>query len=286
MSRAQQQAEKEPRENVCAAIVCDVLGNGARWRRRDVPGGASGQHDFDIEFPDHHVEALEICAFTEGSAEAQRAALEGEDEMDSQLLSRRWSLSVPHIGIDVREARAGRLLPQLEAQLVIFESHHKYEFVDGDHYVLHARLGANHPVVEASKVLIESGIRDGGSRPPVRGEAPGIDLRTSSGGAVDPNSVNVAVEDRAGDPGNIRKLAAATHATARHLFVPIYPGAPLTFVAVYHMSLSITPTLPPEVTRAWVLGAANGVVYVEPPGTWQRVPFSPIAPTNPENWRA
>jgi hypothetical protein len=111
-------------------------------------------------------------------------------------------------------------------------------------------------------------------------------LRTSSGGAVDPASVNRAVEDRASEPGNVRKLRAATHATARHIFVPIYFGAPLTFVAVHHMPLSSTPALPPEVTRAWVLGGANGIVFVEPPGTWQRVPFSPLAPSNPSNWQA
>jgi hypothetical protein len=284
--RAQQQAEKERRESVCAAIVCDVIGNGARWRRRDVPGGPPGLHDFDIEFPDGDVEALEVCAFTEGAAEAQRDALEMGDALDSQRLITRWSLSVPHVGVSVREARARRLLPALEAQLEVLEGHHEYLFVDGNHYVLLAQLGPTHPVVQASKALIEMGVRDGSGRPLGPGEAPGLDLRTSAGGVVDPESVNRAVEDRAGEAGNVRKLSAATHATSRHIFVPIYFGAPLTFAAVHHMSLTSTPTLPSVVTRAWVLGGANGVVFVEPPATWQRVSFNSLAASNPANWEA
>jgi hypothetical protein len=51
-------------ENACAAIVCDVLGGGARWQRRDLPG-ARQMRNFDIVFADGRFEALEICAFTD-----------------------------------------------------------------------------------------------------------------------------------------------------------------------------------------------------------------------------
>jgi hypothetical protein len=69
-SRAEHEAEQERRQNVCAAIVCSVLG-GALWRAVDIRGGPPGRHDYDLHFDDGHVEALEVCAFTDEEAEAQ-----------------------------------------------------------------------------------------------------------------------------------------------------------------------------------------------------------------------
>jgi hypothetical protein len=183
-------------------------------------------------------------------------------------------------------AASGSPSSLLEDQLVILETHGLNEFVDGDHYVLLARFGKGDPVVEASKTLITSGIRDGYPRPPVAGEARGLELRTSWGGPVDPESVARAVEDRASERGNVKKLRAATHATARHIFVPIYFGAPMEFTAVMHMPLSHVPTLPPEVTRAWVLGPNGALLYVEPAKDWQRARFDSLALSTPEAWEA
>jgi hypothetical protein len=100
-TRAALEAEKHRREEVCAAIACDVLGGGARWRRFDVRGGPPGRHDFHIEFADGHREALEVSAFTDEPAEAQRTALEGNDRRDSQVLQRAWFVAVPDRGLDV-----------------------------------------------------------------------------------------------------------------------------------------------------------------------------------------
>ena len=50
-SRAEHEAEQERRQNVCAAIVCSVLG-GALWRAVDIRGGPPGRHDYDLHFDD------------------------------------------------------------------------------------------------------------------------------------------------------------------------------------------------------------------------------------------
>jgi len=285
-SLAQRRAEKERRESVCAAIVCDVLGNGARWRRRDLPGGQPGLHDFDLEFSNGHCEALEVCAFTEGEAEAQRDALDGTKLLESQVLGRYWFVAIPDRGLDLGALHAGSFLPRIEAQLVVLEGHGRFEFDRADQWTLMLTRGRNDPVVEASRVLAEMRIQRASSLPPPSGCPPTIELQVSTGGAVDPQSVNRAVEDRATESGNVSKLRAATHATAGHIFVPIYFGAPMTFMAVRHVELSSTPTLPPEVTRAWVIGGSNGVLFVEPPDSWKSVPYSPLATSNPENWQA
>jgi hypothetical protein len=224
-NRAGQQAEKDRREDVCAAIVCDVLGNRARWRRRDVLGGPPGLHDFDIEFDDGHREALEVSAYTDPPAEAQRAALDGNDQRESQLLRRVWFLAIPDRGLDLGELYSGKLHTRIEAELVALESHGLDRFTDGEHWNHVFRLGNGHRVVQASSALIAIGIRDAYSLPPQPGMTPFLELRTSSGFAFDPGSVNSAVEDRAAS--NAAKLNAATGVTKRHIFVPIYPGSPM-----------------------------------------------------------
>jgi hypothetical protein len=285
-SREEQEAEKQRRENVCGAIACSVLGGGAVWRRRDVPGGPPGLHDHDLEFDDGHVEALEVCAFTEEDAEAQRDALQGTKLRESQRLSRYWLVGIPDRGLDLRALRDGSFLSRAEAHLAVYEAHGRFEFDQADPWKLMFELGRDHPLVEAANALACMGIQHSASLPPPSGVSPSIELQVTTGGHVDPESVNRAVEDRATEPGNLAKLRAATHATARHIFVPIYFGAPMTFWAVEHVVLSCTPTLPPEVTRTWVLGGANGVLYVEPPGDWQRVPYESLATSDPDRWRA
>jgi hypothetical protein len=114
------------------------------------------------------------------------------------------------------------------------------------------------------------GIQHSSSLPPPPGVSPSIELQVTTGGAVDPESVNRAVENRAMEPGNVAKLRAAPHATARHIFVPIYFGAPMTFSAVRHV----------------VVGGANGVLFVEPPDDWRRMAYDPLATSDPDRWRA
>jgi hypothetical protein len=144
MSREEQEAEKQRREDVCAAIACSVLGGGAVWRRRDVHGGPPGLHDYDLEFDDGHVEALEVCAFTEEDAEAQRDALHGMKLRESDLLRRYWLVGIPDRGFDLRALRDGSFLTRAEAQLAAYETHGRFEFDQADAWTLMFKLGRDH----------------------------------------------------------------------------------------------------------------------------------------------
>jgi hypothetical protein len=283
VSRDEREAEKERRENVCAAIACSVLGGGAVWRRWDIRGGPQGRHDFDLHFTDRHVEALEVCAFTEGEAEAQREALATRKRRESEVLDRYWLVGIPDRGLDLGRRDDDSFVSRVEELLAVYEAHDRFTFDPTDPWRLIAEVGREHALVGAANALARMGIKHSGSFVPPEGP-PMIELQVTTGLALDTESVNRAIENRAMDEGNLKKLRAATEATARHLFVPIYPRAPMEFWAVEHVVLSSTPTLPPEVTRAWVVGAANGVLYVEPPGEWQRVSFDPLATSEPHRW--
>ena len=146
-------------------------------------------------------------------------------------------------------------------------------------------VGRGHPLVDAATELAAMGIKLSSSLVPQSGMSPAMELQVTRGIHVDRESVNRAVEDRASDAGNVAKLRAAPHATARHLFVPMYPAAPMVW-AVEYIEPTSTPVLPPEVTRAWVVGGANDVLYVEPPNDWDRVPYDSRAMSDPERWKA
>jgi hypothetical protein len=283
MSREEREAEKERRENVCAAIACSVLGGGATWERWDVRGGPQGRHDFNLHFDDRHIEALEVCAFTEGEAEAQREALKGRKLRESTVLTRYWLVGIPDRGLDLGRRDDDSFGSRVEAALAVYEAHGRFRFDPLDRWSLLGELGRDHPLVSAANQLASMGIKLSASLVPPEGP-PMIEFQVTTGLAVDPESVNRAVEDRASDEGNLKKLRAAADATACHLFVPIHAQAPMEFWAADHVDVASTPTLPPEVTRAWVVGATNGVLYVESSGDWQRVPFDPLATSEPDRW--
>jgi hypothetical protein len=283
MSREEREAEKDHRENVCAAIACSVLGGGAVWERWDVRGGPQGRHDFNLHFDDRHVEALEVCAYTEGEAEAQREALKGRKLRESTVLTRYWLVGIPDRGLELGRRDDDSFVSRVEELLAVYEARGRFTFDPFDWWSLSAEFGRDHPLVMAAKELASMGIKHSGSFVPPEGP-PMIELQVTTGLALDPESVNRAVEDRTSDEGNLKKLRAATDATAWHIFVPIYPRAPMEFWAAEHVDLSSTPKLPPEVTRAWVVGATTGVLYVGPSGDWQRVPFDLLAVSDPRRW--
>ena len=234
-SREELEAEKQRRENVCAAIACSVLGGGAVWRRLDVRGGPPGKHDHDLEFEDGHVEALEVCAFTKGGAEAQGSALEGRKIRDSKVLARCWSVGIPDRGLDLRSLHDDSFFFRLEELLGVYEAHGRFTVSPRDAWTLIGELGLrDHPLIDAANELTAMGIKESAAYPP-ESASPAIELHVTTGVHVDPESVNRAVEARATERGNVRKLGAATHATATHLFVPIYTGARGPFWAVEYV---------------------------------------------------
>jgi hypothetical protein len=144
-SRAAIEAEKDRREELCAAIVCDVLGGGARWEKWDIRGGPPGRNDFNILFPDERREALEVSAYTDEPAEKQRAALEENDRRESQVLKRVWFVSIPDRGLNLGELHSGQFHDRIEAALVLLESQGYERFLAGEFWSITLRLGSSTP---------------------------------------------------------------------------------------------------------------------------------------------
>jgi hypothetical protein len=230
-------------ESVCAAIVCDVLGNGARWDCTD-RDGTSNMRDFDIVFHDRY-EALEVCAFTDPVAEASRAARKHDDVKPSMVLSRTWFVTAPV------SAPIQGLLAAVEPALAVFEGRGRVGFEDVDHWRLKLEFGPDDELAKAASALTERRVTSAQSYAPAGDEEPTIHLFTPTGGVLNPEDINRAVEDRAWKDDNQQKLASADGAAARHLFVPIRMPATLTFAAATHGPPRTAPDLPGVITRAW-----------------------------------
>lgn len=215
LTHAQQQILKRRNEELYAAVAADVLG--ARWRRVDnVPGAPPGTRDFDLIFPDGHTEALEVCAYTEPDAEAQESALAGNRRRVTWAVSRVWWVYMPPSGLNLADLLSGRTWNRIEQAVAALDTHGYEDFNHGMAWSLVFWPGPPE-VADAAKTLMDVGVQFASSLAVREEGVPFIELYVTSAGYVDPSVVNAAVENRA-DPGNMKKLRAATAATARHLF--------------------------------------------------------------------
>lgn len=268
-------------EKICAAIVCDVLGEGARWDCKD-EDAARNTRDFDIVFPDgrRRYEALEVCAFTDPVAEASRAARIENDVLSSKVLSRTWFVSAP-VGAPVQG-----LLAAVEPALGTLERRGRVQFEHVDYWRLKLEFGPDDELAKAATTLAERRVTSARSYAPAGDEEPAVHLFTPTGGVLNPEDINRAVENRAWKDDNRRKLSSADSAAARHLFVPIRMPAALTFAAAIHGPPPTAPNLPGVITRAWAFAVRPKVMWVEPGSTWQSAAFDPLTLEAPERWRA
>lgn len=275
---ASKHLDKERQEDICAAIACKVLG--ARYRRRDlrgVAGGPSASHDFDLEFSSGQVEALEVCFFTNPTVRAQWSAIRALD-VEAQSLANSWT-------IGVREGAMIKGLPEnAEPHLLVLEQNGVDRFIDSDYLEGRARRVADGLLV-AYKGLIDLGVIDATVAPTPTGESPRIVVAAGVGGAGTSDLVNRAVEDRASETGNRKKLAASG-ASRCHLFIPIDVAAGVVWNLVRHELPKQPPSLPPEVDMAWVIGSGARVLFVEPPRPWQSAVIDPSVWADPTPWRA
>jgi hypothetical protein len=156
--------------------------------------------------------ALEVCAFTDSERQAQWAAR--DDDEGSFRRCCRW----PGTCNFARGARTKGTPASAERHLLVLEQHGRNRYYAGDHYMLLAEFGSQHPLVVASTALVALGVVDTAGTVPPPGQRPTIAIVTGAGEVSALELVNTAVEDRAWEPANRRKLAAAQHATARNLF--------------------------------------------------------------------
>jgi hypothetical protein len=274
MSKASAQLEQERREEVAAAAVASVVG--ARFRRRDI--GGRQVHDFDLEFEDGALEALEVCTFTDSTVREQWQILRELDVVASQLTST-WTVSV------VWGARVKRLPERAEPYLATLERYGRSAFESGSHYQL-AASGAPADLLAASWALVELGVRDAVRAPQIAGEPARVLIAAGSGGAARTAVMSRVVQKVASKRDNRLKLQAARGARRRHIVVPIDPSAAAVWSIAREVPAGDPPRLPASVTVAWVIGPNGRTLRVELPGSWEAVKVDRRVWGNPALWRA
>jgi len=274
MRKTSAQLAQERREEVAAAVVASVVG--ARFRRRDV--GGQQVHDFDLEFEDGAVEALEVCTFTDSTVREQWQILDELDVVASQLTSN-WTVCV------VRGARVKRLPEKAEPYLATLERHGRAAFDSGEHYQL-AASSAPAALVAASWALVELGVRDAVWAPEIAGEPARVVIAAGAGGAATSAVISRVVQKVASKRDNRLKLQAAREARRRHIVVPIDPSAAPVWSIARDVPTGDPPRLPASVTGAWVIGANGRTLRVELPGSWEAVEVDHRVWDDPAPWRA
>lgn len=274
MTKSSAGLEQERREDVAAAVVASVVG--ARFRRRDL--GGHQVHDFDLEFGDGALEALEVCSFTDSTVREQWQILGQLDEVASHLMST-WTISI------VRGTRVKRLPEKAEPHLATLERHGESTFDAGEHYRL-ATSGAPADLVAASAALIGLGVRDAVRAPEIVGDAARVVIAAGTGGVATSAVISRVVQKVASKRDNRLKLQAARESRRRHILVPIDPSAGAVWSAAREVPAGEPPHLPASVTVAWVIGANGRTLRVEQPGSWEAVEIDPRVWDDPTPWRA
>ncbi len=274
MSKTSAQLEQERREDTAAAVVASVAG--ARFRRRDT--GGQQMHDFDLEFDDGAVEALEVSTFTDGTVREQWQVL-GELDVVAVQMTSTWTVSV------ARGARVKRLPEKAEPHLAALERLGQSAFDAGRYYQLLAS-GAPPDLVAASWELVKLGIRDAVRAPEIPGEPARVVIAAGAGGAASSAVISRVVQKVASRRDNRLKLQAAREARRRHIVVPIDPSAAAVWSIARDVPAGRPPRLPARVTVAWVIGANGRTLRVELPGSWEAVEVDRRVWDNPALWRA
>lgn len=274
MAKTATELEQERREDVAAAVVASVVG--ARFRRRDL--GGHPVHDFDLEFEDGAVEALEVCTFTDSTVREQWQILAQLNETTSQLMST-WTISV------FRAARVKHLPKKAEPHLATLERYEQSTFDAGEHFRL-ATSGAQAELIAASAALVGLGVRDAVRAPELAGEAARVVIAAGAGGVATSALFGSVVQKVASKRDNRLKLQGARHARRRHILVPIDPSAGAVWSASREVPAGAPPRLPTTVTVAWVIGANGRTLRVEHSGAWEAVEIDPRVWDDPTPWRA
>ena len=270
-------AVKERVELVAGAIAAGVLG--ARAERRDF--GGQQLRDFDLRFPDGHVEPLEVTRHFDQAATETWERLERADR-EAPTLARAWTLDIPS-----RQQTAGGKIEAYGVREFLRDAEpalHQLEAAGYERFDFGA--GARDPSVAAAcDTLLRLGVQFGVSHRVPPGTPGRISAVASVGGITDPNRVAEAIEAEAADAGNQTKLREPVSAPRRHLFVVFDPSSGSAFNAVDRGMLGRLPVLPASITTVWAF-ARHRVFVTSPPERWHEHAVPDDVVERPESWHA
>lgn len=247
-----------------AAVVAAILG--AHFLRRDT-GGAQ-LRDFDLVFPDDHIEPLEITEASIRTIRNTAGRLERKDRA-AKTLRRDWHVEMPshELAPDGKDAPydVDRLLRYGEPLLAKVEAAGRTSFDLGPE-LYSTPQGSE--LREVFDKLLALGVTTGVSNEAPLGETARITpgMTYSSTGYGEKLSDLVLAE--ADDAGNQAKLAEPPNAPARHLCVVVDPTVGRAYTGLRHGKTGDPPqALPWPITTVWAL-AGYYVAWATPPREW------------------
>jgi hypothetical protein len=271
-------------EDVAAAAVAFTVQGCAI--RRDIrgPAGAGARiRDFDIRVDGRPDEPLEVTQFVDRPAlETLQRALKPAPPASS--LSLVWLVNV-HREDQSETADYRQLREALEPLLAELEKRGVTDFTNAFWY-----WPPEH--AEPLQALVQLGVNAASSEPSQSGQGQ-IDFERMATHRAVPSLVPEAVEAEANKPDNIEKLAEPAGAEDRHLCVVIPVTASQASFTLLSWGLGELPSppdlpsLPPPITRAWILpgfGSPVASIYVTNPDGWGRVDLPPDVGEHPERW--
>jgi hypothetical protein len=262
-------------EITAAAIAASVLG--AKAKRRDV--GGSQMRDFDLIFPDGHVEPLEVTRHFDRAATETWERL-AQANCEARSLSRVWTVDIPS---KMRNVSGGTgPYPVREFLRDAEPALRQLEEAGYDRFEL--GMSSQDPsVASADRALARLGVQTGLSRELLPGERGRINGVAPVGGLTDPGSIAEAIEAEASDLGNRAKLRKPATAPRRHLFVVFDSSSGSAFNALDRGMLGRLPNLPEPITTAWAL-ARHRVFFTSPPEPWQEHAVPSGVFVDPSRW--
>jgi hypothetical protein len=232
-----------------AKSILEKLIVGAKMHYRETQ--SLGEHDFDLEYPSETRVPVEVTIATDQKAEATRAAIRKRRPAGS-FVPRVYSAYDWYVH-PRRYANINKIRTSVDHYLAAIEGEGRKNF--------NAFMdSAESPAV--FKILQELGIEYGDT---IRWKSPGIRIALpADGGLIDAAVVNGAVEAEAVKTDIRRKLSSAL-GVEKHLFIYIARTTHVVWAAVRDENPPLAgPTLPPEITDAWVTAWAGD-------GAWHTV---------------
>lgn len=229
-------------ENLAKAIIEVVHTNAVMHFQTDQSAGC---HDFNLEYSDGAVVAVEVTTSTEQSQEATVAAItdprKGGAFIKTTLCQKDWYIHpLPNANINRIRALADKYLYDIEAEGL----EHFFSGMDTGYYSsvdrIYEELGIERGRVARWKVSGQIGIATPGG-----------------GGFVMPENLQKAIEIEASKPDNCKKLRLAG-TLERHLFVYVSSLNFLAWIALAEGDMPTEPpNLPDEITDVWAVTEAG-----------------------------
>jgi hypothetical protein len=272
-------------EDKIAAVVASVVG--AHAVRRDL--GGHSIRDFDLHFPDGHLEPLEITSYNDAAALQTWGRIEALNRPDKKTgrrrptpLRRHW---IGSVRASFDDGSGGRdPYPLRERITTIERALCGLEAAGIDEFDATTFHGASQALHDIRFALLDAGVEHVIGRDSAPEVPPGFYPGASVGGITTADAVTSAIEETVNRADNRKKLSEPPGAPLRHLFIDFAASSGVAFNAVDHGMTGPVPTLPPPITTIWIATNYGRIFRTTPPADWEEHRVLPEVWNQPEKW--